>query len=57
MLDILYSLDIVGWKERILYHTNVHWHYREVKAIDEMYKAQLQQAILKLSVLWDDHQE
>ena len=38
MLDILYSLDIVGWKERILYHTNVHWHYREVKAIDEMYR-------------------
>lgn len=46
MLDVLYSLDLIGWMERLvyftnghrIYHTNTHWHYREVKAIDEMYR-------------------
>jgi hypothetical protein len=36
MLDVLYTLDLVGWTEALEYRRNTHWHYREVKAIDEM---------------------
>lgn len=36
MLDVLYTLDLVGWTEALRDHRNTHWHYREVKAIDEM---------------------
>lgn len=38
MLDVLYSLDLIGWIEKYNHRTNTHWHYREVKAIDEMYR-------------------
>lgn len=38
VLNVLYSLDIVGWRETFSYHTKLHWHYREVKAIDESYR-------------------
>lgn len=39
LLDILYSLDIIGWTEKAMYkHRNTHWHYREIKAIDETYQ-------------------
>lgn len=38
LLDVLYSLDVVGWIETGQYHTNTHWHYREIKAIDEAYR-------------------
>lgn len=39
LLDVLYSLDIIGWTEKAMYkHRNTHWHYREVKAIDESYQ-------------------
>ena len=38
MLDTLYSLDVIGWKETFRYRPKVHWHYREVKAIDEVYR-------------------
>lgn len=38
LIDVLYSLDIIGWIEGTKYHTQAHWHYREVKAIDESYR-------------------
>lgn len=39
LLDILYSLDVVGWIERHGYYSYMmHWHYRETKAIDESYR-------------------
>ena len=38
LLDVLYSLDVVGWIEKGNYYTNTHWHYREIKAIDEAYR-------------------
>mgnify|MGYP004706440043 CR=1 FL=1 len=38
LIDVLYSLDIIGWIESSKYHTKTHWHYREVKAIDESYR-------------------
>jgi hypothetical protein len=38
MLDVLYSLDLVGWIEFSRSYSSVHWHYREVKAIDETYR-------------------
>lgn len=38
LIDVLYSLDIIGWIEVSYYYTKTHWHYREVKAIDESYK-------------------
>lgn len=38
LIDVLYSLDIIGWIESDKYHTKIHWHYREVKAIDESYR-------------------
>lgn len=37
-IDVLYSLDIVGWIEKNGSYTKAHWHYREVKAIDETYR-------------------
>lgn len=36
-IDCMYSLDVIGWIESY-YGTKTHWHYREVKAIDELYK-------------------
>lgn len=38
VLNVWYSLDMIGWMERYQYKTRMHWHYREVKAIDETYK-------------------
>lgn len=39
VLDVLYSLDIIGWIEKAApWRKNIHWHYREVKAIDETYQ-------------------
>ncbi|MGM9601123.1 MAG: P-loop ATPase, Sll1717 family [Faecousia sp.] len=38
VLDTLYSLDLIGWKERYFGLPKLHWHYREVKAIDETYR-------------------
>ena len=38
VLDSLYSLDIIGWREIYKRKSKVHWHYREVKAIDEVYR-------------------
>lgn len=38
VLDMLYSLDIVGWRERYIGQVKMHWHYREVKAIDETHR-------------------
>lgn len=38
LIDVLYSLDIIGWTEWVPYRRNTHWHYREVKAIDETYR-------------------
>lgn len=38
LVDLLYSLDVIGWMEWAKYHTKAHWHYREVKAIDEAYR-------------------
>ena len=38
VLDMLYSLDIVGWREKYIGQIKLHWHYREVKAIDETYR-------------------
>lgn len=39
LIDVLYSLDVLGWVE---FHeqygrttTKTHWHYREIKAVDE----------------------
>lgn len=36
VLDVLYTLDIIGWKEVYKGKTKIHWHYREIKAIDEV---------------------
>ena len=38
LVNVLYSLDVIGWIEKGRYWSQVHWHYREVKAIDEMYR-------------------
>ncbi len=42
ILDELYSLDIIGWTETVEINNylrkNTHWHYREVKAIDEVHR-------------------
>ena len=41
LIDVLYSLDVLGWLEHSSFdakRTNAHWHYREVKAIDEAYR-------------------
>ena len=38
LIDVLYSLDMVGWIERVGNSSKMHWHYREVKAIDELYR-------------------
>jgi len=35
VLDALYSLELIGWKEIYYGSPKLHWHYREVKAIDE----------------------
>ena len=35
VLNVLYSLDVVGWREVFRNKMKMHWHYREVKAIDE----------------------
>ena len=37
LLNELYTLDLIGWSERVgkKQLVNTHWHYREVKAIDE----------------------
>lgn len=41
-IDCMYSLDVIGWieyyKTRRHSRTKTHWHYREVKAIDELYR-------------------
>ncbi len=38
VLDKLYSLDLIGWEELCGGRQKLHWHYREVKAIDESYR-------------------
>lgn len=38
LIDVLYSLDVIGWIEWHGNRSNTHWHYREVKAIDESYR-------------------
>lgn len=39
LIDFLFSLDVIGWTEVVGYERkNMHWHYREVKAIDEAYQ-------------------
>ena len=39
LIDFLFSLDVIGWTEVVGYgRKNMHWHYREVKAIDETYQ-------------------
>lgn len=38
LLNSLYSLDILGWQESVSGYIKLHWHYREVKAIDETYR-------------------
>ena len=38
VLDTWYSLDLIGWQEGIGQGNRKHWHYREVKAIDETYR-------------------
>lgn len=40
LVDLLYSLDVVGWCEFDSYtkKVKVHWHYRETKAIDEQHR-------------------
>ena len=38
LLDKLYSLDLVGWSEKFKNQPKLHWHYREVKPIDESYR-------------------
>lgn len=41
LIDVLYSLDVLGWLEhspRNPERAKTHWHYREVKAIDEAYR-------------------
>lgn len=35
LIDVLYSLDVLGWMEGSPKHAKIHWHYREVKAIEE----------------------
>ena len=37
-IDCMYSLDVIGWIEYHCNRTKTHWHYREVKAIDELYR-------------------
>ena len=37
VLDKLYSIDLIGWRESYEGKPKIHWHYREVKAIDESY--------------------
>ena len=38
LIDLFYSLDAIGWVEFFEYSTATHWHYREIKAIDETYR-------------------
>lgn len=38
LLDKLYSLDLIGWSEKFKGRAKLHWHYREVKPIDETYR-------------------
>ena len=38
LLDKLYSLDLIGWSEIHKKQPKLHWHYREVKPIDESYR-------------------
>lgn len=39
LIDVLYSLDVLGWVEFYEQYgktiTKTHWHYREIKAVDE----------------------
>lgn len=37
LINDLYTLDLLGWQETVGWkkQINMHWHYREVKAIDE----------------------
>lgn len=38
LVNYLYSLDVIGWSETIWDSPRIHWHYREVNAIDESYR-------------------
>lgn len=38
VLDVCYSVDIIGWSEVVNKHPIFHWHYRDSKVYDETYE-------------------
>ena len=55
VLNMWYSLDMIGWKENFYSNTRIHWHYREVKAIDETYKLPWEQITRSKNVTFFIH--
>ena len=55
VLDSLYALDIIGWREIYYSRSKVHWHYREVKAIDEVYRLPWEQIRMARNVSFIIH--
>lgn len=38
LIDLFYTLDVIGWSENSKGNYAIHWHYREIKAMDEQYR-------------------
>lgn len=56
VLNMWYSLDMIGWMESYEYgRPRMHWHYREVKAIDEDYKLPWEQIRRANNVIFTIH--
>ena len=55
LLDKLYSLDMIGWYERFKNQPKLHWHYREVKPIDESYRMPWEQIDISSNVKFMIH--
>jgi hypothetical protein len=55
VLDLWYSLDMIGWIEDFQFKPRMHWHYREVKAIDETYKLPWEQIVRSKDVKFTIH--
>ena len=55
LLDKLYSLDLIGWSEIHNKVPKLHWHYREVKPIDESYRMPWEQIDVANSVRFIIH--
>lgn len=38
LIDLFYTLDVIGWSESQNGDYAMHWHYREIKAMDEQHR-------------------